>query len=71
MNALARVVHDLVASKDEAGLIQLAAEEQAAIENIRSLISLSPRELARLLAEGELAWDWPAPPPVLSSHIPA
>lgn len=64
MNALARVVHDMVAHGLPADTAGLSPAEQKAVENVDSLLRLSPQELSALMARQAAPEEWLTPPPI-------
>ncbi len=68
MNALAYVVRDLVTGETATGvdvLPDLSSLEQAALEDLRSLLRLPPRDLAAILAQGQWQNEWLSLPPLV------
>lgn len=64
MNELARVAHELVTGEEGAEApTHLSRLEQAALADLQSLLRLSPRDLAALLAQGQWPEEWLIPPP--------
>jgi hypothetical protein len=64
MNALARIVRDLVSGREpsQADLDGLNHQELAALRELRASVALSPRETARVLAQAVPQEDWLSAP---------
>lgn len=66
MNALARIVHNLVTGEQVSRAnvpSNLSCLEQEALADLQSLLRRSPRELAAFLAQGQWPEEWRVPPP--------
>jgi hypothetical protein len=66
MNALARIVHNLVTSEQTSRLdvpSNLSHLELEALADLRPLLNRPPQELAALLAREQWPEPWLSPPP--------
>ena len=67
MNALARVVHNLVTGEQASRIdvrSNLSRLEQEALADLQSLLRRSPRDLAAFLVQGQWPEPWLSPPPL-------